>query len=79
MPVITWGPRMDGETGGRLLNTNPLRFEELAGAIATAYAYLDEGRAMDKLLDDLQHLYRRALDQPPCYTFANSAASSPSR
>ncbi len=62
---------MDGETGGRLLNTNPSRFEELAGVIATAYAYLDEGRAMHKLLDDFQHLYRRALDQPPCYNEIN--------
>ncbi len=62
---------MDGETGGRLQNTKPTRFEELAGVNATAYAYHDEGRAMHKLLDDFQHLYRRALDQPPCYNEIN--------
>lgn len=62
---------MDGETAGRLLNSNPSRFEELAGVIATAYAYLEEGRAMGKLLEDFEHLYRRALDQPPCYNEIN--------
>ena len=62
---------MDGEVGSRLLNTNPSRFEELAGVIATAYAYYEEGRGMEKLLSDFQHLYRRALDQPPCYREIN--------
>jgi hypothetical protein len=62
---------LDGEAGSRLLNTNPSRFEELAGVIATATAYYEEGRGMEKLFDDFQHLYRRALDQPPCYSEIN--------
>jgi hypothetical protein len=62
---------MDGELGSRMLNTNPSRFEELAGVIATAYAYYEEGRGLEKLLEDFQHLYRRALDQPPCYSEIN--------
>src|SRR5271157_5330557 len=62
---------MDGEIGSRLLNTNPSRFEELAGAIATAYSYYEEGMGLEKLLSDFQHLYHRALDQPPCYSEIN--------
>src|SRR5271170_5236841 len=62
---------MDGEIGNRLLNTNPSRFEELAGVIATACAYLEEGMGLDRLLTDFQHLYLRALEQPPCYNEIN--------
>jgi len=62
---------MDGEIGSRLLNTNPSRFEELAGAITTAYSYYEEGMRLEKLLSDFQHLYHRALDQPPCYSEIN--------
>jgi len=62
---------MDDEVGSRLLNTNPSRFEELAGVIATAYAYLEEDNGLVRMLTDFQHIYRRALDQPPCYSEIN--------
>jgi hypothetical protein len=55
----------------RLVDANPSRFEELAGVIATAHAYLEEGNGLTRLYDDFQHIYRRALDQPPCYTEVN--------
>jgi hypothetical protein len=55
----------------RLIDVNPSRFEELAGVIATALAYLEDGNGLDKLYDDFSHIYRRALDQPPCYTEVN--------
>ena len=44
------------------------RFEELAGVIATAYAYLEEDRGREKMLTGFQHSYRRALEHPPYYT-----------
>ena len=62
---------MDGELGNRVLNTNPSRFEELAGVIATAYAYYEEGNGLERLHSDFVHLYRRALDQPPSYSEIN--------
>lgn len=62
---------MEDDLGRRLLNTNPSRFEELAGVIATAYAYLEEGNGLEKLTDDFEHIYLRALNQPPCYSEIN--------
>lgn len=53
------------------VNTNPSRFEELAGVLASAAAYLRDYDNLDKLVDDFQHLYRRALSQPPCYAEVN--------
>ncbi len=53
--------------GDQAINTNAAHFEELAGAIAIAYDYLSRGVELSSLVDDFQHLYRTALDSPPCY------------
>src|SRR3990172_8871524 len=50
------------------INTNPLAFEELATSLATLTAYAAGGRdAMTGILADFEHLYERALKQPPNY------------
>jgi hypothetical protein len=51
-------------------NTNPSRFEELANALATVFAYHRDA-GLKAMQDDFDHLYRRALDQPPCYREVN--------
>ncbi len=50
------------------VNANPSRFEELAGVLASAFAYLRDYDNLEKLVEDFEHLYHRALSQPPCYT-----------
>jgi hypothetical protein len=52
-------------------NTNPSRFEELAGVLASVVAYYRDHDRLDKLQHDFEHLYRRALSQPPCFTEVN--------
>ena len=42
------------------------RFEELAGVIATAYAYLEEDRGREKMTG-FQHSYRHDLASPVLY------------
>lgn len=50
------------------INTNPFAFEELATSLATLTAYASGGKeAMPAILEDFDHLYRRALQQPPNY------------
>ena len=54
-----------------VVNANPSRFDELAGVLASAYAYLKEYGDLTILFDDFHHLYNRALSQPPCYSEVN--------
>lgn len=53
-----------------LVNTNPSQFGELAEALTTILAY-QSGPGLDVMQEDFEHLYRRALDQPPCYREVN--------
>jgi hypothetical protein len=62
---------MSHETSVRVVNTNPSRFQELAGILAAVYAYYQEGAGLERLVDDFRHIYQRALDQPPCYNEIN--------
>src|SRR5712671_6318840 len=55
----------------QVVNTNPSQFEELAGVLASVFYYYRDHHTLDKLQQDFQHLYRRALAQPPCYTEVN--------
>jgi hypothetical protein len=53
-----------------VINTNPSQFGELAEALTTIFAYQRDTN-LNGMLEDFQHLYRRALDQPPCYREVN--------
>jgi hypothetical protein len=46
-----------------VINTNPSQFGELAEALTTIFAYQRDTN-LNGMLEDFQHLYRRALDQP---------------
>jgi hypothetical protein len=52
-------------------NTNPSRFEELAGVLASVVSYFRDNQGLRELEKDFQHLYQRALSQPPCYSEVN--------
>jgi hypothetical protein len=54
----------------QLLNTNPSQFGELAEALTTIIAYQRDTR-LGGMMEDFEHLYRRALDQPPSYREVN--------
>lgn len=47
------------------VNTNPMHFEELASSLATLATYARGD--LNAPLDDMQHLYTRALQEPPGY------------
>lgn len=53
------------------INTNPSMFEELAQALASAIAYMRDRNSLQELQENFEHLYRRALRQPPCYNEVN--------
>jgi hypothetical protein len=61
---------MAGDHGSRLLNTDPSRFEELAGVIAAAYASYKEGRGLETRQVGFGSIDTQALDPLPCYTTA---------
>lgn len=48
------------------VNTNPMVFEELATSLATLASYARED--MDTPFHDMEHLYTRALQEPPSYS-----------
>jgi len=48
------------------VNTNPMVFEELATSLATLATYARGD--IDTPFHDLEHLYERALQEPPSYT-----------
>lgn len=48
------------------VNTNPMAFEELATSLATLASYARED--LNKPVEDLEHLYERALQEPPGYS-----------
>lgn len=54
--------------GASQVNTNAYAFEEIATSLATLTGFMAGGRdAMTAILDEFQHLYRHALQQPPNY------------
>ncbi len=53
------------------INTNPSIFEELAQALASAIAYMRDHGGLAELETTFEHLYLRALRQPPCYDEVN--------
>ncbi|MBY0526596.1 MAG: hypothetical protein K2R98_24585 [Gemmataceae bacterium] len=55
------------------LNTNANDFEELATSLASL-ASLMRGGNMDAPVAEMDRLYRRALQHPPCYRDVNEMA-----
>src|SRR5262249_10424346 len=54
-----------------LVNTNPSIFEDLATALASLTTFMQTG-SMREPLAELEHIYRSALREPPCYADVNA-------
>src|SRR5262245_48063625 len=64
---------MARELAPQVVNTNPAIFDDLATAIASLTTFMQMGSGtMAEPLEELEHIYRTALREPPCYTDVNA-------